>query len=291
MKKVILCVLVVVFACGIALAADSTAAPEKWQTKIEASLSTAQSAYSDSWVGGEVGSIVWMANLHAVANKQLHSKVRTENDLKLAFGQTHSQSQESKNWASPVKSTDKIRFDTVEKLTLRAWVDPYIAGTFESQFYDGSFPALKRYVNPIDLSESAGIARTLLDDASGKLTTRAGFALQQHMDKVILDSAAQTTEVKTTSSSGLEWVTDWVTQFSTNLNYTTKLTLFKAFTTSQKDPLDYWKAVHMNWDNVLTAKVTKIVQVSLAWQLLYDKPISTSGRFKETLALGVSWTM
>ncbi len=289
-------VLILISICMTATvrAADSTAVGA-WKTLLEAGLAVTQASYSDNWTGGEVGSLIWAANLHGAAEKQFNPKMRTENDLKLQFGQTHSQSQETKNWASPVKSSDKIRFDSILKFTLQLWVDPYVAGTFESQFYDASYPPIKRYINPIGLTESAGISRTLYNLESGKATTRLGLGLRQMLTRVVDDTLAQTTKMESTNDGGIEWVTDWVGKVSSTMTYTTKLTLFKALFFSEADQLNglpnenYWKQVDVNWDNILTANVTKIVQVSLAWQLLYDKEVSLGGRFKETLALGVNW--
>ncbi len=284
----------IVFACG-SLTAARAADASLWHTLLEANFSLAQSAYSDNWAGGDVGSLTWAANIHGVANKQIHPKIRVENELKLAFGQTHSQSQETKLWASPIKSTDRIRFDTVWKLTLGAWVDPYAAGTFESQFLDASIPQVKRYLNPIDLTESAGIARTLYENASGKAATRLGFGLRQRINKDVLSITPEETEITTTNDGGIEWVTDWMAKLSNTLTYTTKLTIFQALFYSEADTLegtpyeDYWKQVDANWDNILSAQVSKIVQVSLAWQLLYDKQIASGGRFRQTLALGVNY--
>jgi len=294
MKKLICLLVISGLAASAACAADSTATG--WKTLLEAGLAATQASYSDNWTGGEVGSLVWAANLHGAAEKQLNPKMRTENDLKLQFGQTHSQSQTTKNWAAPVKSSDKIRFDTILKFTLQIWVDPYVAGTFESQFLDASDNLKQRYVNPIDLTESAGISRMLFDRASGKATTRTGLGLRQRIQKYSAD-ASGATDTRTTKDGGIEWVTDWLATLSKTMTYTTKLTLFKALFYSEADQLkglpneNYWKTVDVNWDNILTANVTRIVQVSLAWQLLYDKEIDLGGRFKETLALGVSWRM
>lgn len=288
-------VVLLLFLCGGTCPAVRAADTGLWHTLLEANLSLAQSAYSDNWAGGDVGSLTWAANLHGVADKQIHPKILVENELKLAFGQTHSQSQETKSWASPIKSTDRIRFDTVWKWTLGAWVDPYAAGTFESQFLDASVPQVKRYLNPIDLTESAGIARTLYENSAGKAATRLGFGLRQRINKDVLSITPEQTKIKTTNDGGIEWVTDCLTKLSGTLTYTTKLTIFQALFYSEADQLkdtpyeDYWKQVDIDWDNILSAQVTKIVQVSLAWQLLYDKEIAGGGRFRQTLALGVNY--
>jgi len=294
MKKITIWLVVFVLGAGYTDAEEPADDPNAWETHVEAGLGLTQAAYSDNWTGGEVGSLIWAANLHATAQKQLSPIFRHENDLKLAFGQTHNQNQETKDWASPVKSTDKIRFDAILKLTLDSWVDPYIAGVFESQFYDASVPTVKRYVNPIDLTESVGMSRTLFDRSSGRATTRLGFGLRQKITKTIVDTLAETTETETTFDGGLEWVTDWTALLSETLTYTTKLTVFQALFYSEADELegleneDYWKTTDVSWENLLTARVAKIVQVSLAWELLYDKEISKGGRLKETLVLGVA---
>jgi hypothetical protein len=81
------------------------------------------------------------------------------------------------------------------------------------------------------------------------------------------------------------------------MSYVGKLTLYKALFFSQKDDFagteaeDYWKAVDINWENKITATITKYVQVSLYTQLLYDKQISKKGRFKETLSLGLTYKL
>lgn len=270
--------------------------PQAWQTSLEAGLGLTQAAYSDNWTGGEVGSIVWAANIHATAQKQLSPKFRHENDLKLAFGQTHSQNQESKKWASPMKSSDKIRFDTILKLTLDVWVDPYVAGIFESQFYDASYPLDKRYVNPIKLTETVGASRTLFDNSKGKMSTRVGFGFRQTLAQAA-DSAGQViVESQSTMDGGFEWVTDWKAKVSDTMTYTTKLSLFQALFYSESDKLtgttkEYWKTTDMSWENIVAANVAKFMQVSLAWELQYDKELDLGGRFKETLAIGVSYIM
>jgi hypothetical protein len=299
MKKVALFVMIFAVISVPAWGADSTAVPGAWQTHLEASLAAAQSSYSDNWGGGQSGSINWVANLHAVANKILTSLVRTENDLKLQFGQTHNQVDSTKVWQIPVKSSDRIRFDTVWKFALRTYVDPYAAGYIETEFYDATVPAHKIALSPLEFSESAGISRDITKTASTKLNTRLGFAFRQKIIKAAVPDPVDPTIYNTTTTrvndGGLERVTDFTQAMHKNLLYTSKLTVFKALFISnnplENDPVrkDFWKTPSVNWDNILSANVTKIVQVSLAWQLLYDKPISLAGRFRQTLALGVNW--
>jgi hypothetical protein len=293
MRRIIVTFLLLFVTVGFSFAQEVESDPALWKTTLEASLGLTQAAYSDNWQGGEVGSIIWAANLHGTAEKQLSSLFKWENDLKLAFGQTHNQDKETKDWAAPEKSTDKIRFDSILKFTFQSWVDPYVAGIFESQFYDASNPDKKFYINPMELTESAGASKTFYDDETGKAATRIGFGFRQKIARYY-DSVNDETTSESTYDGGVEWVTDWTKVLSETLNYTTKLSLFQAFFYSEADVEgigDDWKATDVFWENILTARVAKIVQVSLAWELRYDKQISPAGQFKETLALGLAWVM
>jgi len=287
-KLIFVSFILLAFVCNAQDEAEKN--PYAWKTSVEASLSLTQAAYSDNWEGGEVGSVVWASNLHGVAEKQLSDMWKWENDLKLAFGQTHTQDQETNHWAKPLKSTDKIRFDSILKLTLKAPVDPYLAFVLQSQWYDASYPGKDLLFSPLELTESAGASRTWYENDTEKFATRLGFGLRQYIVKSYNDS----TDVTTTESSndgGIEFVADYVEKLNESLNYTSKLTLFQAlfYSESNSDPNDEWKDIDVSWENILTANITKIVQVSLAWELVYDKQQAYRGQFKETLALGVGW--
>ena len=100
----------------MANAQDSTT--NGWTKFLVFDLTATQTAYSDSWTGGEAGSINWVSNLNGSAEKQLSPKLNFKSTLKMSFGQTHSQDQETKNWSKPTKSTDLIDW---ENGTLHSW--------------------------------------------------------------------------------------------------------------------------------------------------------------------------
>jgi hypothetical protein len=261
---------------------DTTGGPG-WKVGIETSLGLTQAAFSDNWTGGESGSIIWVSNFRGTASKNLGASLFWANEMRLEFGQTHSQTDSTKHWERPKKSTDKIRHDAILRL-MRGWpVDPFASGTIESQFVSRDSLGHKIYVNPVDLTEAVGVARDIynIPDKS-VLTTRVGVGLRQHMMHA----------VKTTNYGGVEWVTDFTLGApSARYNFVSKFTVFQAFANSQKDelPNDYWKTADLNWDNTLRANLTTILQMSLNWQLLYDKEIDLGGRFRETLSLGLAY--
>jgi hypothetical protein len=276
-------------------AADSTFTG--WKKSLVIDFTTTQTAYSDSWVGGEAGSVNWVSNLNGAAERQVSPKFNLRSTLKMSFGQTLTQNAETKQWAKPVKSTDLIDWENVGRFTLNGFVDPYVALRLETQFYDGRNPAKKLYFSPLKLTESAGIAKNLHARGEDFVTSRLGLALRQIRSKAITDPVTLATESATVTDGGLEFVTDAKLTLGKNLLYTGKLSLFKAVAFSEKDKVagtpqeDDWKAVDANLENIITAKITKIITVNFYTQLLYDKQIEKRVRIKETLAIGFAFSM
>ena len=289
MKKLILSFLILIFCYSSSLG-------DEWEKTLDLNLTLTQNSYSDSWAGGEAGSVNWMANSNFKAAKQLCSNFNWSNTLKLAFGQTLQQDQDTKNWRKPFKSTDLIDGETLGRFTLNAVVDPYLAFRAITQFMDASVPEVKRYLNPLTLTESAGISRLFYKSEQTEFLSRLGFGLRQVIKKEIVDTLDQKTETQSTNDGGFESVTDFKTSLNEGkITYSTKLTLFKAIFYSESDELkgkpeeDYWEAVDVNWENIFTASITKYLTVNLYVQFLYDKEIDLRGRLKETLALGFTY--
>lgn len=68
---------------------------EPWNKSVDANLTLTQNAYSNNWAGSEVGVISWAFNSNSLLEKQLSSKMNNKNTLKLLFGQTMNQVQET----------------------------------------------------------------------------------------------------------------------------------------------------------------------------------------------------
>jgi hypothetical protein len=278
------------------VASTGSAFAEPWTLSVDANLTLTQNAYSDNWVGGEAGALSWTLNSNSLAEKQLSSKIHNKNTLKLFFGQTHNQDIETKKWAKPVKSTDLIDFETVFRFTLGAFVDPFAAGRVESQFLDASDPEKDRYINPVKFTESIGIAMVLIKKEKREWTARLGGGIRQYLNRDALNPITSERETLTSNDGGLVFDSEFKTTLAEDrLTYNSKLTVFKALFYSEKDELkglpneDYWKSPDVNWENIFTAGITKYLMVNLYVQLLYDKEIALGGRFKQTLALGLTY--
>ncbi len=295
MRKSLLLILPVLI---IVWSANLFAEEEKKNSRsFDLGLNVTQSTYSDSWSGGEAGNVTWVINADGKCTRILSNVITLNNSAKLAFGQTLTQDKDTKDWAKPVKSNDKIDLESMALYDIKSYVKPYTALRFESQFLDATDAEKNRYINPMTLTISAGIARQFVKNEKRDVLSRLGFALKENFRKyTYIDTVVIPIDTiyksKTTSDGGIESVTDYKFILSDKLAYEGKLSLFKAFFYSEKDDSnDDWKAIDVNWENKVSASVAKYVQVSLYVQLLYDKQINHKGRLKETLSLGLTYKM
>ena len=306
LRKIMWMAGVLTLAVGFAAAQDED---QGWKTTADVSFNLNQASYSNSWAGGESASIVWTAQGNLTAEKTLSEKFNWRNTLKLSFGQTHSDyidDQGQRKWESPEKSTDRIFLESLMRMPLGSFVDPFAAVTFDSQFYnpadslaaDGARAVrVLRPLDPITLTESVGVARTFIKSEETEFMSRMGFAVRQHMATTVLVYDPEETESENTMDGGLEWVTDLAHTFGGgNMKYVSKLRVFQALYNSEEDELDGetaddWQTADVAWENTLSASVSKYIQVSLFAEVLYDKEIDLRGRFRETLGLGIAYKL
>lgn len=256
-------------------------------------LTSTQTSYSDSWVGGEAGSVNWVANLNTTITQNLKYNLGLRSRLKLSFGQTLTQDATTKIWNRSKKSTDLIDLENVVSLAVTWPVDPYLAQRVETQFYDGSNPNKKLTLSPFKLTESIGLTRKFYKNDKDLVVSRLGLGIRQIISKTITDTITLAVETSTAYDGGIESVSEVDLAVHKNIRYNGKLSLFKTLQSSKSDDLigtefeNDWKAVDLNFENSFSGSLTKLITVNLYFQFLYDKEISRKVRFKQTLALGV----
>lgn len=271
---------------------------EPWTASVDANITLTQNSYTDNWEGGEIGSMSWIFLSNSLAEKQLHPKVHNKNILKLQFGQNHTQDKDTKDWGKPLKSNDLIDFESVFRFSLGGFVDPYASGRIESQFLDKRDPQKNRYINPLTFTESFGIARVILKEEKREWSARLGAGLREHINRDRLDITTNKRKTKITTDGGFIFVNEFKTPLAQErISFTSKMVVFQGLFYSESDELkgspeeDYWKSPDIEWENIFTASITKYLMVNLYTQFLYDKEIDKAGRFKQTLALGITYKL
>ncbi len=290
MKKIILVMIVMVATAGLMA--------EGWNSTADLSLTMNQNSYSDNWAGEEIGAISWAFNANLLAEKQLTDKVNNKNTLKLAFGQTHSQYvavDSTKKWAKPDKTTDLIDFESMFRFTLGLVVDPFASVRLESQFMDKRENEVKNF-NPNVLTETFGVARMFIKEENKELSARFGAAFKQYFDEYADES---------TNDGGIEFVSEFKSPLAKNaINYNTKLILYKALFYSESDAVegtyreDDWKAVRLDWEHIFSANITKLINLNLYFQMIYNRTNYNVAeesidelQFKQTLGLGFTYKL
>jgi hypothetical protein len=278
----------------------------RWYPSLEAGINFTQGTYTDNWAGGDKGSIVWALIANGSVESQLNTKINWRNTLKLAFGQTHQQKADASGdryWETPQKSTDLIDFESLSRLTLGAFVDPFASLAFQSQFQDGSDSfGRKLAFNPMQFKESAGIARKFLGEEDRALLSRVGFTFRQNSRKSFTAAPPEvSTKSDGTNDGGIEWVTDskWKI-LEKRVSWNSKLTVYQpVFYSGKQDlkdlPIPFLEAnridpdvaklstrVSTDWENIWSSQITKMISVGLYTRLIYDvydnsvKPLATS---------------
>ena len=279
---------------AIVVLAPSLCAEERAVTS-DLNLMLTQSAYSDNWEGGEAGAISWSLGSNSLAEKQLRAWLHNATSLKLAFGQTHSQDSRTREWASPVKSTDLVDLESVFRFTYAWPVDLYVSGRAKTYFLDERDPEKTRYLNPALFTESVGVARSLIEEEQRKWTVRLGGAVRQHLDRDVLDTDTGERESVIASDGGVEFVTEFRTPLAgDSITFTSRLGAFQAVFNSEEEETpdaDDWKTLDVDWENMLSANITSHLVVDLYLELLYDKEISQHIRYKQTVSLGLTFKL
>lgn len=266
----------------------------RWYPALEAGLILTQSAFSDNWAGGDQGQLSWTFIANGELKSQLNDKWHSQNTLKLAYGQTAKQEGADRSWTKPVKSNDRIDFESILRATLGLALDPYASLRVESQFQDASDPLGRNLTfNPIQVKEAIGVAHEFYDEEQRQLLVRFGGALRQSIRSQFVDSV-DPDNTETTSESGLdgglEFVVDYKNQFFEEaIGWTSKATFYQPLFYSSKDDLesldaatleaagvdpdvaDFTTTMDIDWENIFTGQITKYLSMNLYVRFVYDK--------------------
>ncbi|HOX24474.1 MAG TPA: DUF3078 domain-containing protein [Candidatus Krumholzibacteria bacterium] len=294
---------------------DEELAAGKWGTKATLGVNMLQSYYTRNWNGGDKGSIIWNATLDALAQKQLGTAWSWQNTANLAFGQNHQQDRDQDgdlSWKRPDKTTDQIKAESLLRY-LPSVLDPYVAVGLESQFLDQTDPWDRDLAfNPLEIFESIGVSRLLVDRERSTLLARLGFTARQSFRDVYLAAPPDDlTESVTAGDGGAELAFHSTNRLvADRVEYEGRLRFYKPFYYTGKadledlgrealvdaglaeDLVDYFLTIDVDFENTFKANITKVVNVQFHLRWLYDKydstvkPIVEDGTIVNPVAIG-----
>jgi hypothetical protein len=280
----------------IAVVAGRSFGAEKgpWLIDVDANVTLAQNAYSESWIGSERGAVSWASKLLFVAEKQVTSRFNHRNTLKLEFGQTKTQ-RDNRSWEEMAKSTDLIDFESLQRFSVNGMYKPFMALRCISQFLDETDSTDSHYGNPLDVFESFGLSRALVANDLTTWDARFGGAVHQAVNRYYRGGTSGGSSVKTVNDAGLSLVTELKASWRDGLlDYNGQLTVFEALVSSEEDSENsggtpFWRYPDINWENILSINLSKYIMLNFNAQLLFDREKHPNARIKEVLAIGLTY--
>jgi len=208
-------------------------------------------------------------------------KYNWSNTGKFSFGQAKIGNADSR------KAADEIKLESVYTYKMGKEINPYAAVTGRTQisqgyaYTDTSKAAISNFLDPGYFTQSVGVGYK----PNETVKTRFGAALKETVaDKYpFADDPATARIEKNRVEFGAESVTDLEFKVRENIIFKSKLEMFSN--------LEGINEVDVNWDNLITAKVSEYINVSFNLNLFYDRDISKSRQLKQTLAVGLSYSL
>ena len=262
-----------------------------WHKSVVFALNFAQSAFSSNWSAGGVNAIALGTNFEFKAeyNKKPFDYAT---DLNLLYGISKNKGQSSR------KTNDRIFFDNKVATQLSKHWFFFGSLTFESQFAQGFQytdlngnaidPGLliSNFMSPGYLTESIGLEYKpvkYFDLRFGTGTAKQTFVLDTTIYHNLPTNYGVAPGHTFYNELAFQIVAAIDKDLMKNLHINARYALFIPY----QKPLAY--TTH-RLDATLTAKVNRLINVTMNGTLLYDKNTSTQPQETEGLALGVNYT-
>ncbi|MDG5814843.1 hypothetical protein QA601_07135 [Chitinispirillales bacterium ANBcel5] len=274
-------------------------AQENWLLSSEFSLSATFNSNSQNWNSRDAGSVVWIGRLDNTIEKQLSSKIHSENTIRLGFGQTMVKSKDDQSWSSPQISTDLLDIQSILKYSVNGIIDPFTSFRATSQFYDERDENNIRFLNPLTLTQSFGMSRDIIKSPSLFWRMRLGGAFRTKFDRDTLEYISQgnqripgdSYQTSIITDGGTELVSEFRFRHDELLTLSAKLVLYEALMRSGELNNNYWRYPEISWENNVRLWLTENITFNYLMQVLYDREVHKKPRFRQIFSAGVTFSL
>lgn len=202
------------------------------------------------------------------------------NKLKLGFGRTKLGSDDFRTTENELFFENLITYDV-------GWfANPYFGNTVRTTLTKGYDYSGDEEVQIADLFDPGYINQSigLSYKVSASFSTRFGLGFQETItNKFRQYTDPDNLEDTFKFDTGIESVSNLNLKLDDDLLYTSELRLFGTFA-----QLDVWD---VRWDNIVTAQITKLVNVNFNLLLIYDVDQIAKTQLKEALQIGITYTL
>ena len=285
------------FAYSAVSAQSAKSDTSTWKKGGLTTLGISQSSFTN-WAAGGISNVNVTSLISLYANQKLANS-NWENNLDLGFGL------QKLDGADYRKSEDRIEFNSKYGRKINEKLNYSVLLNFRSQFAQGfnytdtSIVYVSNFLAPSFTTLSAGLDYRPIEGLSmylapvtGKITTVIDSQLSNAGAYGVVPGKNVRFEFGALASIKYQKI------FKNNIQMKSKLDLFSNF----KNPM----AIDVNWENIFTFQVTKLLNVSLTTNLLYDEDILIAKnveqspgvfitenkprtQFKQVFSLGVSY--
>ena len=267
---------------AIAQEAEEDSVVYGWKNQVVAGLNLTQASF-DNWAQGGENTLAWQLKLDMNFTKD-QEKFNWANTGKFTLGFAKVGDDEAK------KSADLIDIESVYTRKFGKYLNPLVAATGKTQFAAGfQFDAntktkVSQFLDPGYFTQSLGLGY-ISDDQNFK--SRIGVMVKETVTSDFPipyadDPDTQKIE-KTKVEPGITSVTNLKKQFNEDVIFTSKLDIFTD--------LEAFNRTDMTWENNLTLKVAKYINVSVDLVLFYDRDITKKLQIKQVLVVGFTYAL
>ncbi|WP_442794168.1 DUF3078 domain-containing protein [Pelobium manganitolerans] len=261
-----------------------------WKTKANFGINLNQAAFSDNWSGGGVNSIALGSLLNYKAEYNKNGRNFTTEVL-LQYGKLKNKGQLER------KTNDRIFWDNKAALPLSKNWNFFGSISFESQFDAGysygkdkegneTRKIISKFMSPGYLTESIGFEykpEKYFSVRLGTGTARQTFLLDTTLYRNNPKNFGVEVGKRFKNELAFQGVANFDKDIAPNLNLKARYLLFAAYETINN--------IDQRLDATLTAKVNRVVNVTLGATALYDDNYSGKIQYSQNLALGLVFKM
>lgn len=270
----------------------------KWAYDASARLNFSQAAYKDWEEGGGNSSLAFTAGLGGLASRRGEHWIQAH-EVRLAFGLIDQEGQEVRKAEDQILLNSSVRYEGDGFFRL---FNPTIAADLRTQFakgfdytgnpFDGQVndaraeldPPVQtsEFFSPAFITESIGLTYEPLQNFTIRLGGAAKQTVVNDPDFRVLYGVDADKPVRV--EAGAELASDYDRRITENIRYRSQLNVFFSFNQTE-DPPD------ARWDNTINMKINDWLSTDLQFIALFDKDITSAIQLKETISVGVSFTL
>lgn len=255
-----------------------------WRNNVLFGLNLNQSAFSNNWSAGGISSLAIGSNFDYRTEYNKEGKDFTS-ELILLYGKVKNRGQVER------KTNDRIFWDNKVSINFSKHWDFYGSLSFESQFDEGftyssnptvSPTLISRFMSPGYLTESVGFEYKPVKYFStrfGTGTARQTFVLDTTIHRTVEQNYGVRIGNRLRNELAFQIVSNIDRDIAKNMNLKARYLIFIPYNA----PL---KMTH-RIDATLTAKINRLINVTINGTLLYDPNTSRSVQAYQSLALGI----